>query len=62
MINGLHSKTWFEYGDCAEAEYTTLGGRQGCKFGSIVFNAVNAVATTRMRKRLEDAGILVKST
>eukprot|EP00973_Karenia_brevis_P044961 6225913-Karenia_brevis.AAC.1 len=38
LLRSLHSNTWFKHGDCEEAIISRKGVRQGCRFGSKIFN------------------------
>ena len=57
ILNSLHCKSWFVVGDLSSRIVTALGGRRGCKFGGVIFNAVyeDALAIVRaqgMRKNM----------
>ncbi len=38
LIKSLHANSWFTYGDATDAN--KIGSRQGCKYGTTVFNAI----------------------
>ena len=52
MIRLLHSSSWFAYADLDSAIITRVGGRQGCQFGSTIFNSAYAITLVAMRDEL----------
>ena len=60
MINALHSRSWAKYGDSPSVVMSQTGGRQGCKLGSILFNATYSLALGEVHARLREAGILLR--
>ena len=56
MVNGLHSKAWFQVPGHNEKCMTTTGGRQGCVLGGLVFNAAFSVAMAIVRFMLTEMG------
>ena len=53
----LHSNAYYTYGDLESAILAPKGGRQGCTFGAIIFNAVYAIALCQCHAKLENLGI-----
>eukprot|EP00973_Karenia_brevis_P046073 6382332-Karenia_brevis.AAC.1 len=43
LIADLHNGSWCRVGQMETILVTAKGGRQGCKFGSIVFNSAYAI-------------------
>jgi len=39
LLRNLHASSWFSYGDLETAIVVRVGGRQGCKFGAMIFNS-----------------------
>ena len=37
-LNSLHTGAWFQFGRSSRFIITKVGGRQGCRFGGIIFN------------------------
>ena len=60
LINALHSGAWFQYGECKDYVLTTLGGRQGCKLGGLVFNGVYAIPLRMLEDELKEQGIALR--
>ena len=60
LISALHSGSWFQYGQCEQIAETRQGGRQGCKLGGTVFNALYAEAVVRLVRKLREAGLIAK--
>ena len=57
MLRDLHDGTWF----CLDGGYlieTSLGSRQGCKFGAIIFNLIYCRALDDLRYALRNEGLL----
>jgi len=59
MVRSLHTGAWFRVGSLDSVIVSKLGGRQGCKLGSIVFNVVYAVALNRLRTWMREAGVIL---
>ena len=53
----LHSGSWFRLREDELFLQTTCGGRQGCRFGSILFNLAYSVALSRIRAALAELGV-----
>ena len=60
LIAAMHTGSWFRYGDLQTIISTSLGGRQGCKFGSLIFNGGYSVALAMVHDELIAAGITLK--
>ena len=43
MVGRLHDQTWFQIEPGGKLIMTTRGSRQGCRFRSVMFNAVSGV-------------------
>ena len=48
LLKALHANSWMTYGDGKLAVGSKVGSRQGCKFGTTVFNGLYAVAQNGM--------------
>jgi len=53
----MHKRTWFRMQNYDEALLTDTGGRQGCKYGSILFNMAYAKALDEILRRAKAANI-----
>lgn len=62
LVNALHTKSWFQYGDNAGAVATYLGGRQGYKLGFLIFNALYALAIISFKENLKNLGLMARVT
>ncbi|CAK0811430.1 unnamed protein product [Prorocentrum cordatum] len=60
LLKNLHAASWFSYGDVDTAIVARVGGRQGCKYGAMVFNGTFSLAVVLIRDALLDAGILLR--
>ena len=52
LLNSLHDGAWFHYGDLSTCIKTLIGGRQGCKFGAMIFNGGYSLALFMLHKAL----------
>lgn len=59
LINAIRTHTWFKYGSLESVVSFATGGRQGCKLGGVLFNAVYAQALGIVRERLRNAKIVL---
>ena len=57
MMRDLHDGTWFRL-DGGYLIETSLGSRQGCKFGAIIFNLMYCRALDDLRYALRIEGLL----
>ena len=57
LISSMHEGSWFRYGDLDTIIKTALGGRQGCKFGSLIFNSGYSIALSMLHTELESVGV-----
>ena len=57
MLRDLHDGTWFRL-DGGYLIETSLGSRQGCKFGAIIFNLMYCRALDDFRYALRNEGLL----
>ena len=57
LIASMHAESWFRYADLDTIIKTALGGRQGCKFGSLIFNGGYAIALSMLHDDLDSAGV-----
>ncbi|CAK0839438.1 unnamed protein product [Prorocentrum cordatum] len=48
-LKNLHAAAWFSYGDVDAAIVARAGGRQGCKYGAVVFNGTFSLAMAFVR-------------
>ena len=60
LIRGLHDGSWFQVGNLPTAILSKVGGRQGCKFGSLVFNSVYTIALDALHDSLERDGLTLQ--
>ena len=60
LIRNLHTKSWCSYGEAEAAIPVRVGGRQGCKYGSTIFNGSYSVALFILRDALLDADIVLR--
>ena len=44
ILQRLHQKAWFRVDGCDSVIQSFTGGRQGCKFGSVIFNVYYTLA------------------
>ena len=59
LIASLHSGSWFQLPNDEKYIVTMAGGRQGCKLGALVFNAIYSVALARVRAELSNYNIML---
>ena len=50
LLRSLHSGSWFAVQGCEDVLRVEKGGRQGCKFGGVIFELCFAVAQDELRK------------
>ena len=48
LTTAIHIGSWFRYGDLQTVITTELGGRQGCKLGSLIFNGGYSISRSYM--------------
>ena len=60
LLKSMHSESWFKIRGADEHLVFKLGGRQGCKFGSVVFNMAYARALAQFVREAEREGIAVR--
>ena len=58
IISALYAQAWFRYDDLPTAVSSTRGGRQGCKLGAHIFNAIYQVALAEVRDLLAAEGVI----
>ena len=56
-IKSLHTNSFYVYGGLQSAIVARRGGRQGCAFGAVIFNAVYAAALVEVHRTLSAAGV-----
>ena len=59
-VNALHSSSWARYGSLESSVVSIAGGRQGCKFGGLIFGAKYGLALREVRDELKADGIALK--
>jgi len=59
LVKNLHSRSWFSYGSVDSAIRIRKGGRQGCVFGSTVFNTPFALAIQIIIERLDSVAAVL---
>lgn len=57
LLASMHTGSWFKVGNRTELLNVGCGGRQGCKFGGVIFNLAYAKALRRFLANAEDEGI-----
>ena len=60
LLKNVHVQSWFSYGDVDEAVSTRIVGRQGCKYGSPLFNSTFSVALVLLHDALVSAGVVTQ--
>ena len=60
LLKNMHVQSWFSCGDVDEAIATRVGGRQGCKYGSPIFNSTFSVAIILVHDALVDADVVLQ--
>ena len=60
MLASLHTKSWFKVGQSDRFLVVSKGGRQGCRFGGVIFNMSYTRASRQFQKEIEEAGIATK--
>ena len=61
MINAIHTMSWARYGNLTLVIVSSKGGRQGCKLGGIIFNAIFTLAMEEVRGKLSSGGIIFEA-
>jgi len=59
LLRDKHSGSWCHIGDFPFAIEMEKGGKQGCKFGSIIFNCAYAVALEQLHNDCVSDGIVM---
>ena len=65
LIASLHDGSWFQLPNDPQYIISVAGGRQGCKLGALVFNAIYSIALARIRAELaefDNITLAVRST
>jgi len=57
LIRSIHSNSYYMYGTLESVILAPKGGRQGCTFGAIIFNAVYAIALIECHTKLQQLGV-----
>ena len=60
LMRNMHAASWIVYGDLDSAICVRIGGRQGCVFGSMVFNSPYALALMAIRDELLEVGVVLR--
>ena len=60
VLQQLHRGAWFCYEQCDSVVLTSRGGRQGCKFGSKVFNTAYALGMQLIFEQLSARGVPIE--
>ena len=60
LLKNMHVQSWFSCGDVDEAIATRVGGRQGCKYGSPIFNSTFSVALVLVHDALVNADVVLQ--
>ena len=59
LLKNMHVQSWFSCGDVDEAIATRIGGRQGCKYGSPIFNSTFSVALVLVHDALVNSDVVL---
>ena len=57
IIRSMHTNSYYKYGDMQSVIVAPKGGRQGCKFGAMIFNAVYAIALVQVYCSMDQNGL-----
>eukprot|EP00959_Pyramimonas_sp_CCMP1952_P258381 5400881-Pyramimonas_sp.AAC.1 len=57
LIARLHRMAWFQYADLHEVVQKFTGGRQGCVFGTVMFNGAYSIALFMLYSELAKLGL-----
>ena len=57
LLQRLHQGAWFAYESLDQAVTTSRGGRQGCTFGSKLFNSAHSLGMVMLAASLEERGV-----
>ena len=60
LLASMHTGSWFQVAGSNELLVVGKGGRQGCRFGGVLFNLAYARALKRLYERADAEGIPVK--
>ena len=60
LVCNLHASSWVTYGSLESAIIVKVGGRQGCVFGSMVFNTPYALALMALNDELMNRGVVMR--
>ncbi|CAK0802742.1 unnamed protein product, partial [Prorocentrum cordatum] len=60
LLENMRAASRFSHGDCDTAVAALVGGRQGCKYGAMVFNSTFSLAMVLIRDASLDAGIMLR--
>jgi exonuclease III len=59
LVASLHDGSWFQLPNDDKFIVSASGGRQGCKLGALVFNAIYSVALARVRAELVQHDVIL---
>ena len=59
LVASLHAGSWFQLPNDDNFIVSIAGGRQGCKLGALIFNAIYSVALARVRAELAKHDIML---
>ena len=60
LVCNLYASSWVTYGSLKSAIIVKVGGRQGCVFGSMVFNTPYALALMALNDELLNRGVVMR--
>jgi len=60
LLRSLHAGSWFAFNDTDTVLVVNKGGRQGCRFGGVLFNLVYACALKHWHSKMKELGITTK--
>ena len=62
LVAALHTGSWFTYAECRHVIAAARGGRQGCKLGSIVFNAGYTPPLLALAEEMKARGVTMRAS
>ena len=60
LFSSMHSNSWFQVPNSSEYLVVSKGGRQGCRFGGVIFNLCYARALKKFYAKVNEEGIPAK--
>ena len=60
LLHSMHDTSWFRVPGCSDYLISGRGGRQGCRYGSILFNLCYSKALEKFYRDVRKAGIALR--